>query len=102
MAPAERLADRVGQEHDADRDDTVRQFPEVVTVVSRTGQAEIPTDPMGVETSDIFVILKDHREWTTATTREGLIAKMNEALESAVSRATSSATRSRSSFASRN
>lgn len=62
----------------------LRKFPEVVTVVSRTGQAEIPTDPMGVETSDIFVILKDHGEWTTADTREGLIAKMNEALEAAV------------------
>ena len=60
---------------------TLRQFPEVATVVSRTGQAEIPTDPMGVETSDIFVILKPHDEWTTADTREGLIEKMNEALE---------------------
>ena len=63
---------------------TLRQFPEVVTVVSRTGQAEIPTDPMGVETSDIFVILKDHGEWTTANTREGLVAKINDALEAAV------------------
>ncbi|KAJ8134124.1 hypothetical protein OY671_012662, partial [Metschnikowia pulcherrima] len=27
----------------------LKKFPEVLTVVSRTGQAEIPTDPMGVE-----------------------------------------------------
>ena len=60
---------------------TLKQFPEVVTVVSRTGVAEIPTDPMGIETSDIYVILKDHAEWSTATTREGLIDKFNEALE---------------------
>lgn len=60
---------------------TLRQFPEVVTVVSRTGQAEIPTDPMGVETSDIYVILKDHSEWTTASTKEELVAAFNEALE---------------------
>jgi cobalt-zinc-cadmium resistance protein CzcA len=60
---------------------TLKQFPEVVTVVSRTGQAEIPTDPMGVETSDIYVILKDHYEWTTAATKEGLVAAFNEALE---------------------
>ena len=60
---------------------TLRQFPEVVTVVSRTGQAEIPTDPMGVETSDIYVILKDHSEWTTASTKEDLVAAFNEALE---------------------
>jgi cobalt-zinc-cadmium resistance protein CzcA len=60
---------------------TLKQFPEVVTVVSRTGQAEIPTDPMGVETSDIYVILKDHGEWTTASTKEALVAAFNEALE---------------------
>ena len=60
---------------------TLKQFPEVVTVVSRTGQAEIPTDPMGVETSDIYVILKDHAEWTTAATKEALVAAFNEALE---------------------
>ena len=63
---------------------TLRRFPEVVTVVSRTGVAEIPTDPMGLETSDIYVILKDHGEWTTAGTREELIAKFNEALEAEV------------------
>ena len=63
---------------------TLRRFPEVLTVVSRTGVAEIPTDPMGIETSDIYVILKDHGEWTTADTREGLIEKFNEALEAEV------------------
>ena len=63
---------------------TLRRFPEVVTVVSRSGQAEIPTDPMGIETSDIYVILKDRDEWTTARTREGLIDKFNEALEAEV------------------
>jgi cobalt-zinc-cadmium resistance protein CzcA len=39
---------------------------------------------MGIETSDIYVILKDHSEWTTAGTREGLIEKFNEALEAEV------------------
>jgi len=63
---------------------TLKKFPEVVTVVSRTGVAEIPTDPMGLETSDIYVILKNHDEWTTAGTREGLIEKFNEALEAEV------------------
>jgi cobalt-zinc-cadmium resistance protein CzcA len=60
---------------------TLKQFPEVVTVVSRTGQAEIPTDPMGVETSDIYVILKEPGEWTTASSKEALVAAFNEALE---------------------
>ena len=60
---------------------TLLEFPEVVTVVSRTGQAEIPTDPMGVETSDIYAILTDRDDWETADTREGLIETMNDALE---------------------
>jgi heavy metal efflux system protein len=62
----------------------LKRFPEVITVVSRTGQAEIPTDPMGVEVSDIYVILKEHSEWTTARDREGLVEKVNEALEKEV------------------
>lgn len=60
---------------------TLKQFPEVQTIVSRTGQAEIPTDPMGIEISDIYLILKPHDQWVTANTREGLIAKVNETLE---------------------
>ncbi|MEW5993099.1 MAG: CusA/CzcA family heavy metal efflux RND transporter [Candidatus Zixiibacteriota bacterium] len=60
---------------------TLKQFPEVVTVISRTGQAEIPTDPEGVETSDIYVILKPQDEWVSARTREELIEKMDQMLK---------------------
>lgn len=63
---------------------TLLEFPEVVTVVSRTGQAEIPTDPMGVETSDIYAILTDQHDWETADTKEGLIEEINRALEQRV------------------
>lgn len=63
---------------------TLLEFPEVVTVVSRTGQAEIPTDPMGIETSDIYAILTDERDWETADTREELIEAINQALEQRV------------------
>jgi cobalt-zinc-cadmium resistance protein CzcA len=59
-------------------------FPEVVTVVSRTGRAEIATDPMGVEISDIYIILKPHDEWQTADMKEGLIEAFNRALVTAV------------------
>ncbi len=63
---------------------TLKRFPEVITVVSRTGVAEIPTDPMGLETSDIYVILRDPDQWTTAGNKEGLIAAFNGALEKEV------------------
>lgn len=59
----------------------VKQFPEVTTVVSKTGRAEIATDPMGVEISDIFVMLKPHDQWKTATTREGLVEKIDALLK---------------------
>lgn len=62
----------------------LKKFPEAETVVSRTGRPEIATDPMGVEISDIYVILKPPKEWVTADTKAGLVEKMNEELEKAV------------------
>jgi cobalt-zinc-cadmium resistance protein CzcA len=58
----------------------LKRFPEVQTVVSKTGRAEIATDPEGVETSDILVMLKPREEWKTAETKPDLIAKFDEAL----------------------
>ena len=56
-------------------------FPdEIETVVSKTGRPEIATDPMGVDVSDIFVILKPHEQWTKAESKEALVEQMEEAL----------------------
>ncbi|MBL8960891.1 MAG: efflux RND transporter permease subunit [Gemmatimonadetes bacterium] len=63
----------------------LRRFPEVTTVVSKTGRPEIATDPMGVDMSDILVMLKPESEWTTADTREGLIAAIDSALSTSIS-----------------
>ncbi len=60
------------------------EFPEVKTVVSRTGQAEIPTDPMGVETSDIYVILRPQEEWKTGESQEELVDEFDKALSERV------------------
>lgn len=62
----------------------LKKFPEVITVVSRTGRAEIATDPMGVEISDIYVILKPPSEWQSAETKHELVEKINEALTKAL------------------
>ena len=59
-------------------------FPEVTSVISRTGQAEIPTDPMGVEVSDIYVSLRPREQWVTAHSQEELVNQFNEALEHGV------------------
>ena len=58
----------------------LREFPEVITVVSKTGRAEIATDPMGVELSDAIIILKPQEEWQTASTREELIDAISSRL----------------------
>ncbi|MBA9079146.1 MULTISPECIES: CusA/CzcA family heavy metal efflux RND transporter [Rufibacter] len=57
------------------------QFPEVKEVISKVGAAEIPTDPMPMESADVTITLKDKDEWTSAETREELANKMTEALE---------------------
>jgi len=62
----------------------LRTFPEVTKIVSKTGRAEVATDPMGVDLSDVYVALKPHEEWTTASTREELVEKMSKALEEGV------------------
>ncbi len=41
------------------------KYPEVKMVVGKTGAADIATDPMPPEASDLMVILKPKKEWTT-------------------------------------
>lgn len=59
----------------------LRGFPEVTKVVSKTGRAEVATDPMSVDFSDLYIALKPPSEWTSADTREELVEKMSKALE---------------------
>jgi heavy metal efflux system protein len=59
---------------------TLMQFPEVQTTVTLGGSSEIPTDPMGVEQSDTFIILKPKSQWKTAQTQDGLVAAYSKAL----------------------
>ena len=59
---------------------TIMELPEVRHVVSRTGRSDISTDPMGVGESDTYVLLAPRSEWTTARTKEGLVAAIRERL----------------------
>jgi len=58
----------------------LKNFPEIKHTVCKIGAGEIPTDPTPMETGDYIITLKDKSEWTSAKTREELIAKMQEAL----------------------
>lgn len=55
-------------------------FPEIKHTVCKIGAGEIPTDPTPMETGDYIITLKPKSEWTSAKTREELVAKMEEAL----------------------
>ncbi len=56
-------------------------FPdEVAHVWSRIGSAEIATDPMGVELSDIFITLRPRSRWKQAATQGQLTELVEQAL----------------------
>jgi cobalt-zinc-cadmium resistance protein CzcA len=56
-------------------------FPdEIERVWTRTGTAEVATDPMGIELSDIFLSLTPREAWTRAATQDELVAAMEEEL----------------------
>ncbi|MBL9084992.1 MAG: efflux RND transporter permease subunit [Planctomycetales bacterium] len=57
------------------------EFPaEVEHVWSRVGSAEIATDPMGVELTDMFVTLKPREQWRKATTQAELTELISQRL----------------------
>lgn len=58
------------------------KFPEVEKVVGKTGSSEIPTDPMPMDATDMMVILKPRKEWSSARTYDELAEKMTEELQS--------------------
>jgi cobalt-zinc-cadmium resistance protein CzcA len=58
------------------------EFPdEVEAVWTRTGTAEVATDPMGLELSDIFVTLKPRGRWRHGKTQEELVEAMSKVTE---------------------
>ena len=60
----------------------VEEFPdEIAHVWTRTGTAEVATDPMGLEVSDVFVTLTPRDRWTRAPTQAELTEQMSAALD---------------------
>ncbi|HEX8357672.1 MAG TPA: CusA/CzcA family heavy metal efflux RND transporter, partial [Segetibacter sp.] len=58
----------------------LKKYPEVKMVVGKTGSADVATDPMPPEASDIMVILKDKKEWETTDDFYDLADKMRHTL----------------------
>ncbi|MBK6622628.1 MAG: efflux RND transporter permease subunit, partial [Saprospirales bacterium] len=57
------------------------EFPEVKMIVGKTGSAEVPTDPMPPEATDMMIILENKKEWPVPGSYEQLSARMMEKLE---------------------
>lgn len=61
----------------------LEKFPhEIERIWTRTGSAEIATDPMGVELSDIFLTLNPREKWRHGRTQGELVAAMEKELKS--------------------
>lgn len=58
----------------------IDNFPEVDQVVTRIGAAEVPTDPMSMEETDVIITLKPIKEWVSASTKNELADRFEEAL----------------------
>ena len=60
---------------------TISKFPQVAVVFSKTGTAEVATDPMPPNTSDTFIMLKPREEWPDPhMTKDELQQQIEEAL----------------------
>jgi cobalt-zinc-cadmium resistance protein CzcA len=80
--PSTSLEESVRQSAAIER--TLLRFPEVSTVVCKTGRPEIANDPMGVEQSDVFVMLRPAAQALPTDQREAMVVRMHEALTRAV------------------
>src|SRR5690606_14529773 len=59
----------------------LQAFPdEVAHVWSRIGTAEVATDPMGLELTDLFLSLKPRHLWRRASTQEELVELVQKEL----------------------
>jgi len=60
------------------------EFSEVKTVFCKTGRPEIANDIMGVQQTDVWVMLKPRASWPKGVTRDDLVERMSTALTEAV------------------
>src|SRR4029078_5003759 len=60
---------------------SISQFPQVAFVFSKTGTAEIASDPMPPNASDTFIILKPKKQWPDpGLSREALVEQIRTAV----------------------
>ena len=58
----------------------LKHIPEIATIVSRVGADELGLDPMGLNETDTFLVLKPKDEWRMDS-KDGLIAEIRKVME---------------------
>lgn len=66
---------------DLEAERVLRRFPEVETALATTGRAELATDPVGMNNTDILVHLRPKETWRTAQDLDGLGLALKTAIE---------------------
>lgn len=56
-------------------------LPEIAHVVARAGSPELANDPMGIEQSDVYLMLKPRAQWRAGLTKAALGAEITTLLE---------------------
>ncbi|RUP11243.1 CusA/CzcA family heavy metal efflux RND transporter [Hyphomicrobium sp.] len=70
------------QKMQSELEKVVSTFPEVAFIYSKTGTAEVASDPMPPNASDTFIILKPAKDWPDPTLgKDALVAKIQTAIE---------------------
>ncbi len=77
--PSTSLTQSSEMQFDVER--VVGAFPEVAFLYSKTGTAELASDPMPPNVSDTFIILKPSEEWRSEAELDRLIAEKEAELE---------------------
>lgn len=62
----------------------LQRFPEVRSAIAITGRAELATDPVGMDSTDILVHLRPRGEWRTANNLDDLGQAIQQAIEAEV------------------
>ncbi|MFO0630036.1 MAG: CusA/CzcA family heavy metal efflux RND transporter [Polyangiales bacterium] len=62
----------------------LQRFPEVRSAIAITGRAELATDPVGMDSTDILVHLRPRGEWRTAHNLDDLGQAIQQAIEAEV------------------
>ena len=65
-------------------EEVLARFPEVKSIVTRTGRAEVATDPVGPDETEVMVKLRPKEEWTTAHDLDELGEAIKQAVEGEV------------------